>query len=819
MNYGKLTFVRNDCVYLYVRNTEFIKSHSLFTMIISRILLLLLFFPIPLQAQIEISGRIYDARTGETLPSATVILENTFRGTISNSEGYFLIPVETLPATLKISYIGYESTVVEIYDRNELPVSVRLSPSVTELDEIVVSEKDPGLTIMEYVIERKKLWRADLETYQSEAYTRQVLENDTSIVSITESNSILYWDKDDGYREIQTSARQTSNLDADQNFAGVRNLPNFYDDNIEIAGYNIVGITHPDALSYYDFSLMETLQMDGVPVYKIEVSPKRKLQPLFEGVAFVLGREYALIEVDLKPNEVVNFPPPVQGFDLSYSQQFNNYGGSFWLPVDMRINGMIMIGMMGLRFPSINFSQVSRISDYKANIVLPDSVFDSESEFIQADSASIGKETVSINQIPLTEEEKLAYESIDSTKTLEEAFKPEGFLARMIDDEGDEGGDSGLLGSLGELIPNGMEPVLRYNRTEGVHIGLSQIYRIRKAGLQTELKGGYSFNSETWDYGISVQQQITQFEDNQFLLHTGYRTGTEPRYKSGLYSRGMNSIATLIGGDDYFDYYRNHQFYGGLSVENLLPSVDIKFIGSYERHRSMPTGNELDFRLFGWVNERRPNPEINEGLLNSVILEIGYNVQDRNLGISGSRQIRVKSEISHPDLGSDFDFSSLSFSLDWNFETFYNRRLFANTLDLHLSGGTSFGSVPVQRLGLIDGSLSGFTPFGSLKTRNQLPYKGTRYWLAAAEHNFRTIPFEIIGLDYFVDKGWGIILFGGAGYTETDGNYPDYVITTNGIHTEAGISLNSIFGVFRLDFAKRMDTRGYFIGFSVPRYF
>jgi hypothetical protein len=788
-------------------------------MIISLILLFLLFFPISLQAQTEISGRIYDAQTGETLPSATVILEDTFRGTISNSEGYFVISVDSLPSTLKISYIGYESTLIVISDINDLPISVRLSPSVTELDEIVVSDKDPGLTIMEYVIERKKLWRADLKSYQSEAYTRQVLENDTSIVSITESNSILYWDEDKGYREIQTSARQTSNLDAEQNFAGVRNLPNFYDDNIEIAGYNIVGITHPDALSYYNFSLMETLQMDGMPVYKIEVIPKRKLQPLFEGVAHVLGREYALIEVDLKPNDVVNFPPPVQNFDLSYSQQFNNYGGSFWLPVDMRINGMIMIGMVGLRFPSIKFSQASRISDYKANIALPDSVFDSESEFTQADSTSIGNKAESINQIPLTEDEKLAYESIDSTKTLEEAFKPEGFLARMIDDESDERDDSGFLGSLGELIPDGMEPVVRYNRAEGLHIGLSQTFGIRKAGLQTELEAGYSFNSETWDYGLNVQQQLTEFEEKQILLHTGYRTGTEPRYKSGLYSRGMNSIATLIGGDDYFDYYRNHQFYAGVSAENLIPSVDLKIIGTHERHRSMSQGNELDFRLFGWVNERRLNPEINEGLLNSVIFEIGYNVQDRNLGFSGSRQISVISEISHPDLGSDFDFSTLSLSLDWNFETFYNRRLFANTLDLHLSGGTSFGTVPVQRLGLIDGSLSGFTPFGSLKTKNHLPYEGTRYWLAAAEHNFRTIPFELIGLDYFVDKGWGIILFGGAGYSETDGNYPDYVITTNGIHTEAGISLNSIFGVLRLDFAKRIDTRGYFIGFSVPRYF
>ena len=54
-------------------------------------------------------------------------------------------------------------------------------------------------------------------------------------------------------------------------FAGVRFLPNFYDDNITVAGYEMVGVTHPDALSYYDFKLIETTQIDGDPVYVIDV--------------------------------------------------------------------------------------------------------------------------------------------------------------------------------------------------------------------------------------------------------------------------------------------------------------------------------------------------------------------------------------------------------------------------------------------------------------------------------------------------------------------------------------------------------------------
>jgi len=170
-------------------------------------------------------------------------------------------------------------------------------------------------------------------------------------------------------------------------------------------------------------------------------------------------------------------------------------------------------------------------------------------------------------------------------------------------------------------------------------------------------------------------------------------------------------------------------------------------------------------------------------------------------------------------MGSDFDFTKLSFSIDWNFETFYQRRLFTNTLDLHLSGGTALGELPIQRFGTVDGSISRFTPFGTLKTRNYVPYEGNRYWLAVAEHNFRTIPFELLGLRSLVDRGWGLILFAGAGYSEADGDYPENMLVTDGIHSEIGVSLNSILGILRLDFAKRLDAPGTFIGFSVPRYF
>ena len=785
---------------------------------------LLLFFLISTSSSAQdtadrvVTGVVLDDETGESLPAATIVIENSLKGTITNSDGHFSITVAELPVTLRITYIGYERALITVDDSQtaDAGITVRLKTSVTELDELVVTDRDPGLTIMEKVIERKKLWRADLQTYQADAYTRQVLQNDTSIVSISESSSILYWNQNRGHREIQKSVRQTSNLSADQNFAGVRNLPNFYDDNIDIAGYEVVGITHPDALSYYHFTLLETLQMDGIPVYKIGVAPRRSLQPTFEGVAYVLGRDYALIDVDLKPNDVVSFPPPVQDFDLSYKQQFSNYGSNFWFPVDMRIEGRVRIGMVGLQFPTIQFSQVSKISDYRVNISLPDSIFQKQTLLTQADSVSVVASPT--NEIPLTDEEKLAYETIDSTKTIEDAFRPEGFLANMLDDsDGTE--SSGFLSRFGNLVPEGIGFRGRYNRVEGVHLGLNFEERNTDTGLIAEFFGGYSFNTRDWDYGAEFEKRVVKVGEREISAHLSYQNSTDSQYMSAIYSTGMNSIATLLGGEDYFNYFRNESVSAGFKLSDIISRVNIEVSGNHEVHRSFNTGNEIDFKLFNMVNNRRVNPEIEEGTDRSLGVNIGYNVQDRNFGIAGSRQIQLSAEISRPEFGSDYDYSSIQMSLDWNFETFYKRRLFANTLDLHFSGGVVESSAPVQKLGSVDGSLSRFTPFSVLKTRSFLPYIGNKYGIIAAEHNFRTIPFEILRMNYFVENGWGIILFGGVGISELYDQSSLFMMDSDGIHTEAGISLNSIFGILRLDFAKRLDSPGHFIGFSVPRYF
>ncbi len=788
-------------------------------------ILFLLFVCSSAQAQKTISGTVTDAQTEETLPSANILIKDTYRGTITNSNGNFslTIPESLLPATLLIRYIGYETQQLTITKNSSAKQNISLKPSVTKMQEIVVTDEDPGMRIMREVIKRKQQWRKQLETYRAEAYTRQSLSNDTAIVSITESVSEVFWDKQRGHREVQKSKRQTANIEAASNFAGVSYLPNFYDDNIEIAEFNLVGITHPDALDYYDFKLVDQTSLDNQTVYEIEVTPARKLQPLFKGTAYVLADEYALLEVDLVPNDVVTFPAPIKSFKTSYEQQFNNFGQDFWLPVDVRIGGDIKIKMVGLDFPMIKFKQLSRITNYRVNTSLPDSLYKKEDRF-SVDSTTVQSDSLiaqQVNTVPLSSEEELAYATLDSTATLEKAFKPSGFLAKFIDDEEGEENESnpGFLSFLDE-VPGKITPDGRYNRVDQAFVGLR--YSIDATDwLNIRSYGGYSSGYRKWNYGGGLTIEWLQQNWASAVIGGNYRAGTETRYYSHIYNPYYTTIPNLLGHQGYFDYYRSEGFriFSGWDFPHNL-SLEMGF--NHENHTSLPTTTAYD--ILGNSNFLL-NPSIPEGTLKSLDITAGYNIDEGyNFGVTTQKKIQLSIEHSSDALGSDFEFTRYTGFLSWSFPTFYQRRFLANTLDFNIKGGTYSGDLPPQKWGIIDGTIGSTAPYGVMKTIRNRPYQGQQYLSMTAEHNFRTIPFELLGLRALVNNNIGFIVFAGTAKTWVKDssliNQSGYTTrVTNGVHWEAGASLNGILDLFRVDFATRLDEPAFLVNISIARLF
>ncbi len=88
-------------------------------------------------SQIEISGRVTDGDTGESLPMATVSIEGTSLGTIADLDGNFTITANSDTDILVCSFVGYLSKSISI--GNQRVINVSLFPDLAEIDEVVVT--------------------------------------------------------------------------------------------------------------------------------------------------------------------------------------------------------------------------------------------------------------------------------------------------------------------------------------------------------------------------------------------------------------------------------------------------------------------------------------------------------------------------------------------------------------------------------------------------------------------------------------------------------------------------------------------------------
>ena len=280
------------------------------------------------------------------------------------------------------------------------------------------------------------------------------------------------------------------------------------------------------------------------------------------------------------------------------------------------------------------------------------------------------------------------------------------------------------------------------------------------------------------------------------------------------------NFLVLSGFTDYFDYYWNEGIRIGyiynFNKRNVMFAVNLNL----ERHDSLkPTAFEA---LNGKSGSMRMNPAVKEGNLNSIVLDFSWGQKHKSLAIAGIKGVVFTIESSPSKvLDSDFSYTQYRTDINWRAITYLKRRLFPMTLDLHFSGSTSSGVLPIQRYGSIDSKFLLWTPFGSFRSLGDRPLEGEHHAALFLEHNLRTVPFELIGLRSIVEKNIGIIIHGAAGRTWISKNKINELLYNphyyNHVVSEAGISLNGIMGILRIDATKRLDKRGYSIGVNIAR--
>ncbi|MCB9340213.1 MAG: carboxypeptidase-like regulatory domain-containing protein [Lewinellaceae bacterium] len=93
-----------------------------------------------LSAQITLSGVVADQSNNRPLPFANVFTD-TGEGGITSESGKFIIEVKAMPAKLTISYVGYETKVVQL-KAGTLFYPVKIAPISMQLMQINVLATD-----------------------------------------------------------------------------------------------------------------------------------------------------------------------------------------------------------------------------------------------------------------------------------------------------------------------------------------------------------------------------------------------------------------------------------------------------------------------------------------------------------------------------------------------------------------------------------------------------------------------------------------------------------------------------------------------------
>lgn len=759
-----------------------------------------LFFlwPTGAAAQVILRGLVTDSDSGEALYAAHVVEEGTRRGTITNREGRFELAVQRLPATLHIRFVGYKAWQVTVGPNDDRDLVVALEPAVYAMQEVLVAGDEFATNVLRKAIARKKARREHLRTHESRGYTRVTLENANGIALISEQVFDRYYDKARGIREVIRSRRETGDFYRELGLKPVGVLADFSADVIDIRGLRFLGPMHPDALEAYTVAFAGRRTVDGRIIYDLYLAPKDLVRATFVGRLAILDSVFALVEAAVRPARHVVYPAGTSMWEVTYRQHFAAVD-SFWLPQDLQVAGVFRARM---EHGPVTMHQVLLLSGYEANAPLPDQPYARE-ERVAVDSASVFEDDMFLlgrNLVALTPREAEAFDVLARARlTLKQAFPATGRGLRpppvVVDPP-----------QFRWPLFLGYRPWLWYNRVDGYAIGVEKLLPLSQT---LEFEGRLA--QTTYDGRRTYAGRLTRNPGGRLSYTVRYGVGSAAQRVSPIYSGAASGLAAQLGQGDYFDYYWRQAFSVGAMF--LQPRVRVSLDARYEEHVSME-----QWLPRPWLFRRafRPNPPIDDGRLRSFAFAVAIGDTYKPLRVTPQQHVAVHVEHAIPGfLQGTFSFTRVDVRLDTHLRTFFRHRPKPHGLALRMTVSTHWGDLPAQRHVAIDGALGPFGVLGVLRSLRGRRLAGERLLGVFWEHDFRSWPFEVLGLTPLVDRNMGAALHGGHARA-----WDSMQTEPQAFYHEIGVSLTNIWGSpLRLDVTHHMGERGVTVGVGLSRLF
>jgi len=237
-----------------------------------------------------IRGRVLSLKELDPLPYCTVWVPSTWKGTVTNSEGNFVmkIPELEIPDSIAISCIGYRTRIIPLDELRDSMNVIELSTSIIPIQEVIIRRTEPNTLIQQALDRMPDNYFQDpvMET----AFYRESIRKNGIYINVSEAVLSIYKPGNGSpLREQVKVLRGRKNLDIRKTDtvlvklqAGMRT--SFL---LDIARY-LPDFLKEDRLQHYQFRMADIITMQGKPVYAIDFSKKSiSPHPHYQGRLYI----------------------------------------------------------------------------------------------------------------------------------------------------------------------------------------------------------------------------------------------------------------------------------------------------------------------------------------------------------------------------------------------------------------------------------------------------------------------------------------------------------------------------------------------------
>ena len=331
-----------------------------------------------------LKGTIKDAE-GEPIPYSTVYIQELRQGTTANTKGDYELPLPDGKYTVIYQSLGYEPNFRDITMKGSpVTANIVLQVQYYEIPEvrITASGEDPAYGIMRKVIGMAPYYLNHTSSYKADVYIKgnlllnripkiiqrqmKVEARNSSTGATTSSTTMKEGDSYmmESYNEIEftapdkyvqkvISSRSTFPEQGETVSPMELIQASFYE---PVIASMFISPLSPDAFSHYKFHYNGLTAQGNYTINKIQVTPKRKSQQLFEGTIYIIEDLWCLHSVDLI-NENIAGKIRVQQLYIAVQEDV-------WMPVSHKFD--MDIAIMGVR-ANAGYSSSIKYKEVKIN--------------------------------------------------------------------------------------------------------------------------------------------------------------------------------------------------------------------------------------------------------------------------------------------------------------------------------------------------------------------------------------------------------------------------------------------------------------------